>query len=57
MRHAGTGHLGTLGTPGTQLSQLLEVTVDLNVKGHITQVRQSSGLPGRLDSVHPSIKT
>ena len=30
------------------------LTADLNIKGHITQVGQSSGLPGRLGILHQS---
>lgn len=40
MTHAGTGHLGTQGqkTP----NDLNYLTADLNIKGHTTQVEQSS---------------
>lgn len=57
MRNSGTGLLGTHKKIGTQLSQLLEVTTDLNMKGHVTQGGQSEGLPSSLAGMHPSTKT
>jgi len=49
-RNAGMEYQETQKTTGTSLSQLLETTIDLKIKGPIIQVGQSSVFPGSLDS-------